>query len=77
MCDGSLWEQQHGEKGQTLPAIALPGLVCGQLSMVQMVVDVASAQKVEENNPYGLALLTPLKGTLTPPHSLKIGFWAG
>jgi hypothetical protein len=52
MCDGSLWEQQQGGgEGQTLPAIALPGLVCGQLSMVQIVVDVASAQKVAENNP--------------------------
>jgi hypothetical protein len=29
------------------------------------------------NNPYGLALLTPLKGTLTSPNSLKTGFWGG
>jgi hypothetical protein len=50
-------------------------LVCVQLPLVHMVVGGACAQKMAENNPYGLALLTPLKGTLTSTKSLKTGYW--
>ena len=77
MCDGSLWEQQRGGGGQKLPAIASLALACGHLPLVQVVVGGACAQKVAGSNPYGLALLTPLKGTLTSLNSLKTGFWGG